>query len=155
HVLHDDEVRAFLFAPVVDRDDVRVVQVGGRAGLAAEALDERAVRCELGEKHLDGHRSGEEDLGHAAASEVLHDLIATVVNTQRHRIRGYELGRAAWSTARAIGAATTPPVASLTLGWFSTMTATTTLGASAGANATIHVCDVLLPVWAVPVLAAT
>src|SRR5437868_3117236 len=54
-----------------------------------------------------------------------------------------------------MGAATTPPVASLTLGWFSTMTATTIVGLSEGAKATIHVCDVLLPVCAVPVLAAT
>ena len=35
------------------------------------------------------------------------------------------------------------------------MTATAIRGCSAGANATSHVCDVLFPVWAVPVLAAT
>ena len=29
HVLHDDEVRAFLLAPVVDGDDVRMIEVGG------------------------------------------------------------------------------------------------------------------------------
>ena len=41
-VLHDDEVGARLLAPVVDADDVGVVEVGRRLGLAAEPLDEGA-----------------------------------------------------------------------------------------------------------------
>ena len=44
---------------------------------------------------------------------------------------------------------------SLALGWFSSMTATATRGASAGAKAMNQVCDVPRPVWAVPVLPAT
>src|SRR5438094_714267 len=39
-VLHDDEVRALLLAPVIGGDDVGVVQVGRGARLAPEALDE-------------------------------------------------------------------------------------------------------------------
>ena len=72
-VLHDDEVGAVRLAPVVDADDVGVVEVGGGRGLPAEALDEGRVRGELGEQHLDGDGpveqlvAGQEDLGHAAA----------------------------------------------------------------------------------------
>ena len=89
-VLHDDEVRALLLAPVVDGDDVGVVEVGGRARLPAEALDERPVGRELGKEDLERDRtiqeevSREEDLRHSAPGKVLHDLIPTVVNTQRH-----------------------------------------------------------------------
>ena len=45
-VLHDDEGGVVLLAPVVDRDDVRVVQAGGGLRLAPEALDERWRRDE-------------------------------------------------------------------------------------------------------------
>ena len=48
HVLHHDEGRAVLLAPVVDRDDVRVVQAGGRLRLAAEPLDVGRVGRERG-----------------------------------------------------------------------------------------------------------
>ena len=53
HVLHRDEVGAFVLAPVVDVDDVGVAEVGGGLGLAAEALDEVGVDRELGEQDLD------------------------------------------------------------------------------------------------------
>jgi hypothetical protein len=59
-----------------------VVEVGRRAGLPPEALDEGAVGGELGEEDLEGHGpveqqvAGEIDLGHAAAGEVPHDLVA-------------------------------------------------------------------------------
>src|SRR5438094_8692289 len=68
---------------------------------------------------------------------------------------GYGAASAAWMTACAMGAATRPPVASLTPGWLSTMTAIAILGASAGAKPMIHACAFLPTVWAVPVLAAT
>ena len=42
-VLHHDEGRVVLLAPVVHRDDVRVVQARGRLGLAPEPFDERRV----------------------------------------------------------------------------------------------------------------
>src|SRR5579859_7321360 len=58
-------------------------------------------------------------------------------------------------TALAIGAAMAPPVASLTAGRLSTITATAMVGLLAGAKATNQVCTVLRPVWAVPVLPAT
>src|ERR1700730_14844423 len=58
-------------------------------------------------------------------------------------------------TALAMGAAMAPPVASLTAGWFSTMTATAIVGLAAGAKATNQVCTLFRPVWAVPVLPAT
>ena len=83
-VLHDDEVRAVLLAPVEHRDDVRVVQVGGGLRLAAEAGDEGGVVGELGEQHLDRHRpvelevAGEEHLGHAAPPESAVQLVAAV-----------------------------------------------------------------------------
>ena len=47
-VLHHDEVVAAVLAPVVDRDDVRVVQARGRLRLAAEPGDERGIGREPG-----------------------------------------------------------------------------------------------------------
>ena len=72
HVLHDDEVRAVLLAPVVDADDVGVVEARGVLRLPAEPLDEARVAGELGEEHLDRDAAvelpvaSEEDVGHAA-----------------------------------------------------------------------------------------
>ena len=43
HVLHGDEVGAFVAAPVVDVDDVGMAEVGGRLGFAAEPFDEVRV----------------------------------------------------------------------------------------------------------------
>jgi hypothetical protein len=83
-VLHGDEVRGGVLAPIEDVDDVRVVEVGGRLGLAAEALDEVGVDGELGEQHLDRHLTVEqavvaqEDLGHAATPDALDQLVAVV-----------------------------------------------------------------------------
>src|SRR2546430_11004441 len=66
------------------------------------------------------------------------------------------LPRAADMTAAAMGAATRPPVTlSPRPGWLSTITATATLGASAGAKAISQAWALLPMVWAVPVLAAT
>jgi len=69
HVLHDDEVRPGLLAPVVDPDDVGVVQGRRVLRLSTEALDEAWVLGKLGEQHLDCDRPvehlvvGEEHLG--------------------------------------------------------------------------------------------
>ena len=90
-VLHHDEVRALLLAPVVDRHDVRVVQVGGALRLTAEPLDEARIGGELREQHLDGDGAveqliaGEEDVGHAAARDAAVQLVATV----EHRFLGH------------------------------------------------------------------
>ena len=56
-VLHHDEVGARLLAPVVDGDDVGVVQVGGGLRLAPEALDERRFARVLGEERLQRDRA--------------------------------------------------------------------------------------------------
>ena len=82
-VLHDDEVRAVVLAPVEHRDDVGVGQVGGRLSLPAEPLDEGLVDGELGEEHLEGDRpielavDGPVDLRHAAARHQMGDLVAS------------------------------------------------------------------------------
>ena len=54
-VLHDDEVRVGVFAPVVDRDDVRVAQLGGVLRLATEAFDEAGVDRKLRKQHFERH----------------------------------------------------------------------------------------------------
>ena len=83
-VLHGDEVGAGVPAPVVDADDVRVAEVGGRLRLAPEALDEVGVDGELGEQHLDRDLAveqavaPEEHVGHAAAPDALAQLVAIV-----------------------------------------------------------------------------
>ena len=83
-VLHGDEVGRGVLAPVEHVDDVRVVEVGGRLGLAAEALDEVGVDGELGEQHLDRHLAieqavvAEEHVGHPAAPDALQQLVAIV-----------------------------------------------------------------------------
>ena len=81
-VLHDDEVRLALFAPVVDRDDVGMVQVRGRPRLPSEALDEGVVGGELRKQHFerDGPVEqlvmGEIDLRHPAARDMTDDFVA-------------------------------------------------------------------------------
>ena len=59
-VLHDDVVGAGGLAPVVDADDVRVVEVRGGLRLTPEPLDERRVLGELGEEHLERDRAIEQ-----------------------------------------------------------------------------------------------
>jgi hypothetical protein len=84
HVLHHHVVRAALTTEVVDAHDVRMREVGGGGGLAAEALDEVRVGGVLGEQDLDGHGpveqaiAREEDVGHAASTEAAVDLVAIV-----------------------------------------------------------------------------
>ena len=81
-VLHDDEVRAVLLSPVVDRDDVGMVQVRRRLCLTAEALDERRLARVLGEQRLHGDGPVQElivreiDLGHPALRDLALDLVA-------------------------------------------------------------------------------
>ena len=81
-VLHHDEVRARLLAPVVDGDDVRVVEVRGGLRLAPEPLDERGLARELGEQRLQRDRpvqrliACEVHLGHTAPGDLTLDLIA-------------------------------------------------------------------------------
>jgi hypothetical protein len=80
--LHDDVRAGRLLAEVEDRDDVRVAQRRGGAGLVAEAGQEVRVTTELGAQQLD--RDVAIQLGvarpvdrrHAALSEELHEAIA-------------------------------------------------------------------------------
>jgi hypothetical protein len=53
HVLHDDEVAAVRGLDLVDRDDVRMVEGGGGAGLLYEASPALLVHP-LGREDLDG-----------------------------------------------------------------------------------------------------
>ena len=70
--------------PVVDADDVGVVEVGRGLRLAAEPLDEAGVSGVLGEQHLHRDRpieqpvAGQEDVGHAAPPDPALDLVAVV-----------------------------------------------------------------------------
>ncbi len=81
-VLHHDEGGVVLLAPVVDRDDVRVVESGRGLRLASEAFDVGGVRRELGKEHL--HRDApveqsvvsEVHVGHAAVADLLAQLVA-------------------------------------------------------------------------------
>ncbi len=101
HVLHDDVIRAVGFAPVKDRDDVRVRQVRGGLCLPPETLDERVVRRQLREEHLQGDRAieqqvmGQVDLGRPATCDLAAQLVAAVVDRRRglgHR-RGQPIRR--------------------------------------------------------------
>ena len=89
--LHHDEVGPAVLAPVEDRDDVGVREVGRGLGLPAEPLDEGAVDRELGEQHLEGDRAVEQavvgpvDLGHAPAGDEVRQLVAVREDARRLR----------------------------------------------------------------------
>ncbi len=57
--LHGDEVPAFVLVDVVDGADVRVVERGRGARLAAEAFDRQRVAHELWRQQLEGHVAAE------------------------------------------------------------------------------------------------
>ncbi len=79
---HRDDQLAVLLAGVVDGDDVGVVEAGGEAGLAQEALAEGLVVGEVAGDHLQRHRSVERQVGgpvddaHPAARDQRVDSIA-------------------------------------------------------------------------------
>lgn len=54
HVVHRNPQLPFVFAAVVDTDDVLVVQAGGEIGLPVEALPKLEVVGELGGQDLQG-----------------------------------------------------------------------------------------------------
>jgi hypothetical protein len=66
--LHRDERRAGVLVDVVDRDDVRVVEGGGRARLLHEPPVAIGVGCRLRRQHLDGDRPAE-----ARIDRAVHD----------------------------------------------------------------------------------
>ena len=82
HVAHDEVEVAVLLAGRVDRDDVRMVDRRGEAGLALEALPQLGVRRAVGGDELERDRAAEPQLGrtvdhaHAAGAEDLLDAAA-------------------------------------------------------------------------------
>jgi len=80
HVLHDDEVTPVRGLDLVDRDDVRVVQGGGGAGLLDEASPTLFVHP-LRWKDLDGDLAAETrvkgavDLAHSPRTQQGQDLV--------------------------------------------------------------------------------
>ena len=82
--LHGDVVGALRLAAVVDGDDVRMREPGGRLRLAPEALDEEVVLRVALVQDLDGDAAaellvlGEVDVGHAAGAELPQDPVAAV-----------------------------------------------------------------------------
>ena len=80
--LHRDEEHAVLVAQVVDREDVRVVEPGGRAGLVNEAFPSVAVGGESVGQHLDRDPAperrvlGEVHLSHSAGTDGFENLVA-------------------------------------------------------------------------------
>ena len=79
--LHRDEVHAPVGVDVVDGDDARVVQRGGCAGFAREALPPLGVGGGAGRQHLEGDRPvevqvmGPVDDAHAPGAEFVRDAI--------------------------------------------------------------------------------
>jgi hypothetical protein len=82
-VFEDDVLPAGVLAPIDDRDDVRVAQLGDRSGLAPEPLDVLLVCREMRVENLDRDDAVEqtvmrlEDAGHAALADQLEDLEPT------------------------------------------------------------------------------
>ena len=83
-VLHRDVVGAVDVAAVEDGDDVRVLEAGGRLGLAAEALDELAVLGEAPVQHLERDAAlqvrvlGQPDVRHPARADPAQQPVAAV-----------------------------------------------------------------------------
>jgi hypothetical protein len=81
-VLGDEVGGAVVLAPVVDGEDVGVVQGGGSLGLGAEPADEALVVGEGGVEELDRDPSpqagvvGEQHLGRRARPDGRHEAIA-------------------------------------------------------------------------------
>jgi hypothetical protein len=101
---HREVVPALVLADLVDRDDVRVVEAGGRLGLGLEALDVTGRRELAGEDHLQGDGTVEAHLprpvhdAHAAAGDDFQQFVVADVADRRPRhgsggVLGAERGR--------------------------------------------------------------
>ncbi len=83
-VLHRDVVRVLEAAAVIDADHVRMLEAGGRLGLAPEAFDEVWVGGKpiVQELQRDPARQllvlGQENVRHAARAKLRHHLVAAV-----------------------------------------------------------------------------
>src|SRR5207249_2942831 len=96
--LHDDERRAVVFADVIQRADVRVIERRNRLGFALEALAEPRVVDALFRKDLDGNRAVQSrvaraiDLAHPAGSERRDDFIRAETNARFEAHRYFASG---------------------------------------------------------------
>ena len=132
-VLHRDVVRAVERAPVVDADDVRVLEPGRGLRLAPEALDEVRVLREPAVQQLQRDLAaellvlGQEHVGHPAGAQPRDHPVAAVDDRSGREIghRYWPSASSVWITDLAIGAATVPPKPPCVR---STVTATATLG---------------------------
>jgi hypothetical protein len=81
HVLHREEVMALVGADRVDRHDVRMLDLGGGRGFAAEADDEIAAAGQLRRQHLDRHIAVQVGvvtlihIPHPATAQASHNLV--------------------------------------------------------------------------------
>src|SRR5262245_24967636 len=81
HIVHREVVMTFAFTHLMDGDDVRVLQVGGRFGFLAEALDVGDAGELTGQDHLYRDRSMKADLprlvdhAHSTAGDFLEEFV--------------------------------------------------------------------------------
>ena len=89
--LRDDERRAVVRADVVDGEDVRVVELAGRARFLLESSQPAAIGCVRVEDQFDRDVASEAwiaraiHLAHAAGAEPADDLIGTDAGPNRNR----------------------------------------------------------------------
>ena len=83
--LHAEVGLIVLLVDLIDRNDMRVVEIGDRSGLAPESVEKVVARQRARPDHLDGHQAIELFLTHpihdphAAASDFLEQLVLTQV----------------------------------------------------------------------------
>ena len=84
HVLHSDEVGVVDLAPVVDGDDVWMLQTSRGLSFATEPFHECWICRVFGKQNLQRNRTieqgvvGEEDLGHTTTTDAALDSVATI-----------------------------------------------------------------------------
>jgi hypothetical protein len=87
HKLHNDEVCAVIPTPIEDRDNIRLGEIGGRLSLSPKPLHKRIIDAELGEEHLQRHRSIQQgiassiDIGHPTARDLLDRFIPRTISS--------------------------------------------------------------------------
>ena len=80
-ILHRDETLALVFADFVDGADIGMVEGGGGAGFATEALQSLRVLRDIVRQELEGDKAAERgvfglvDHAHAAATQLFNDAI--------------------------------------------------------------------------------
>ena len=98
-ILHDEERRAVLFADVVERADVRMVELGNRPRFTIEALAELAIGRQRHSQNFDRDSAIEAgvprlvDLAHASRAEEALDFVHAEARAgaEGHQVRGLYL----------------------------------------------------------------